>query len=480
MPAMTRLVTVLAALLLVLVACGGASPSTSPSPIPTASPAAASATPGPSASPTPGSTSDGAAIFAMIEDQVIAERGLEAKQRPVPIIISADEARAWLESHYREQQTAEEIATAEETLKALGLLPADASLDDLYLDILGSQYAAFYEPDTDQLFVISRSAGIGPAEKVYFSHEFTHALQDQHFGVEEIDDPAGGQGDRSLARLTLVEGDASLLMARWMSEHLDPADLGELLKVDPEAQAQLERMPAILRETLLFPYQQGLIFVNGIWARGGWEAVDGAYARLPDSTEQVLHPEKYEAREMPVEVRSRRGRARERDGRRLVGHARGHARRVPALGLAARERGEGAAGQRRRRRLGRRPPRLPARPRWRVRAGPADRLGHGRRRRRVRRCGRDGGRRRRLAGHGRPLVGVRGRRGPGERWRGAERGSRRSGAQPPRLNDPYIDSGAEIPRRPSAPARVSCAARTSARRERERSGSAGSTTRASR
>jgi hypothetical protein len=238
----------------------------------------------------------------MIEDQVIAERGLEAKQRPVPIIISADEARAWLESHYREQKTAEEIATAEETLKALGLLPADASLDDLYLDILGSQYAAFYEPDTDQLFVISRSAGIGPAEKVYFSHEFTHALQDQHFGVEEIDDPAGGQGDRSLARLTLVEGDASLLMARWMSEHLDPADLGELLKVDPEAQAQLERMPAILRETLLFPYQQGLIFVSGIWARGGWEAVDRAYSRLPDSTEQVLHPEKYEAREVPMEV----------------------------------------------------------------------------------------------------------------------------------------------------------------------------------
>ena len=306
MPGMNRLATVLAAFLLVLAACGGAAPSTSPSPAdsptPTASPAAASATPGPSASPTPGSSSDGAAIFAVIEDQVVAERGLEAKERPVPILISAAEARTRLESHYREKNTAEEIATAEETLKALGLLPADASLDNLYLDMLGSQYAAFYEPVTDQLFVISRSAGIGPAEKVYFSHEFTHALQDQHFGVEEIDDPAGGQGDRSLARLTLVEGDASLLMARWMSEHLGPAELGELLKVDPEVQAQLERMPAILRETLLFPYQQGLIFVNGIWARGGWDAVDRAYARLPDSTEQVLHPEKYEAREMPVEV----------------------------------------------------------------------------------------------------------------------------------------------------------------------------------
>ena len=53
-------------------------------------------------------------------------------------------------------------------------------------------------------------------------------------------------------------------------------------------------------------------------------------------------------------------------------------------------------------------------------------------------------------------------------------------ARRPARAAPYIDSGAEIPRRARAPARVSCAARTRARRERERSGSAGSTTRASR
>ena len=131
----------------------------------------------------------------------------------MPILISATEARTRLESHYREKNTADEIAIAEETLKALGLLPADASLDDLYLDMLGSQVLAFYETDTDQLFVISRSGGIGANEKVYFSHEFTHALQDQHFDVEAIDDPAAGEGDRSLARLALVglRGDEAVL-----------------------------------------------------------------------------------------------------------------------------------------------------------------------------------------------------------------------------------------------------------------------------
>jgi hypothetical protein len=304
MPAMNRRATVaalVAALLLALAACGGSSPSSSPSATPSPAPTA-SPSPTPGLSPTPGSSGDTSAVFREIEDQVIAERGLEAKQRPVPILISATEARARLESHYRERNSAEEVAVAEETLKALGLLPADASLDDLYLELLGAQAVAFYETDTDQLFVISRSGGIGPSEKVYFSHEFTHALQDQHFDAGTIFGDAVGQGDRSLARLAFVEGDASLLMARWMGTHLSPAELGELLVVDPEAQATLERMPAILRETLTFPYLQGLILANGIWADGGWEAIDRAYGRLPESTEQVLHPEKYAAGEKPVAV----------------------------------------------------------------------------------------------------------------------------------------------------------------------------------
>jgi hypothetical protein len=297
MRAMNRLVTVLAALLLVLAACGGASPSTSRSP--DASPAPTSApTPLPSATP----TGDASALYREIEDQVIAERGLPAKERVEPTVLSPDEVKARLKAQFEKDNSPEKLSVVEETLKALGLLPADASLNTLYVDMLGSQVAGYFDPATREVVVVSQSGAIGAVEKVTFAHEFTHVLQDQAFGLQGIDVDAVGQGDRSLGRLALVEGDATLLMTRWLAEHLPPAELGELLKVDPEAQAQLARMPAILRETLLFPYQQGLIFLNGIWARGGWPAVDRAYGRLPDSTEQVLHPDKYAAGEKPVEV----------------------------------------------------------------------------------------------------------------------------------------------------------------------------------
>ena len=282
--------------LLVAAACGAPAATGTPAVSPTPAPSAAT----PAATPT--ASNPDAALYAEIEDQVVAERGLPAKQRLVPTVLSQDQVKLRIAAQFEKDNPPDEIAVAEETLKALGLLPADASLGDLYVELLGSQVAGFYDPEAKEMVVVSKSGAIGGTEKVTFAHEFTHALQDQSFGLEGFDVDAVGQGDRSLARLALVEGDASLLMTRWLVAHLTSEEIQDLLVVDPESLALLEAMPAILRETLLFPYQQGAAFVNGIWAQGGWSAVNAAYRRLPDSTEQILHPEKYQAGEEPIDV----------------------------------------------------------------------------------------------------------------------------------------------------------------------------------
>lgn len=287
---------------LVLVGACGQTPTPSPAASSNPSPASTAGVSA-SATPSPGPTQDAAALYSLIEDQVIAERGLPAKQHLVPTILSEAEVKTRIQAEFAKDNPPGEIATSEQTLKALGLLPPDASLGTLYVDMLGSQVAGFYDPKAKAMFVVSKSGSVGATERATFAHEFTHALQDQNFGLEGIDVDAVGQGDRSLARLALVEGDATLAMARWMSRNMGPAEMAELLNVDPEAQAQLAKMPAILRDTLLFPYQQGLAFVNGLAASGGWEAVNRAFSRLPDSTEQVLHPEKYQAGEKPLDVK---------------------------------------------------------------------------------------------------------------------------------------------------------------------------------
>lgn len=302
-----------AALAVSFAACGTATPSdvpSAPSSVPTAvpsgpaspasgSPSASSGSVGPSANP------DVVALARTILDQTAQIRQLPIKKDVPPIVLSEADLKAYTERMFHEENPPDVVAANDKILKGLGLIPESASLEQLYLDLLGSQVAGFYSPDDQKLYVVARAGAIGPAEKVTLSHEYTHALQDQSFNLKGLGTDQVGEGDRALGRLALVEGDATLEMTYWSQQHLTQQELVQLGQdsMDPEALRILTSMPAILRETLLFPYQAGLSFALGLQAQGGWSAVDRAYAKPPASTEQVMHPEKYVAGEMPVDVK---------------------------------------------------------------------------------------------------------------------------------------------------------------------------------
>ena len=297
--ALTRpLATLLLAAALLAAACDSSGP--------TASPSVQPPSPAPSASTTPSGSppADASAIYAAIEEQVIAIRGLTPKAAVEPQILDDAGIRKLTAESFAKDNPKELIAANERLLKALGLLSEDVSLNDLYIDLLGSQVAGLYSPDDKKLYVVSRSGALGATEKSAFSHEFTHALQDQTFDLTGLKFDEIGQSDRSFGRLALVEGDATLAMSNWQLKHLSSAELGAMIAGagNDESTKALLAMPAILRESLLFPYLQGLTFVQGFQMGGGWAAVDALYAKPPASTEQILHPDKYRAGEGPLPV----------------------------------------------------------------------------------------------------------------------------------------------------------------------------------
>jgi hypothetical protein len=275
---------------LALAACNPTAPTAAPTAPPTV---------GPTASPRPA-----AEIYAEIREAVADIRGLEPTSSVDPVTIDEAQLRENLEAELDAEQTPAELAAAEDVLITLGLLPPGSSLRELTLDFQAGQVAGYYSPDRDQLFVVSRSGALGPAERVTYAHEFTHQLQDQHIDLDTLGIDVSDQTDQSLARLALVEGDASTVQSLWTEANLTSRELGELLasSLDPEALSALRRAPAFLRETALFPYQDGLAFVTRLVASGGFAAVDAAFDDPPDSTEQVLHPDRYLDREAPIEV----------------------------------------------------------------------------------------------------------------------------------------------------------------------------------
>lgn len=302
-PFLARFVALLAVTAILLAACGPSTPSSSPSASPPATSAPTDA-PSPSDEGSPAPSRDADAIWDAIEAQVLEIRGLE----PVDVerqTIGEDELATRTAEDFDRDNPEAYVLSIERLYKALGLMPEADSLRDLYLELLASQVAGFYDPETKELFVVSRSGRINGADKITFAHEYGHALQDANFEIFGAPEELRDQTDRAIARSALYEGDATLLMLLWaQGGNLTPEEIQEYIAAgsDPESLAILERMPAILVQGLLFPYETGVTWVLPVQTDGGWAGVDALYERPPTSTEQVLHPEKYEAGEDAIEV----------------------------------------------------------------------------------------------------------------------------------------------------------------------------------
>jgi hypothetical protein len=292
------------AVALLVAACGSTAPTAVPTTAaPTATPMS-SATPGASPSSSASAPDDAnAALYARIEQQVAQIRGLQPTAPVAREVLDEAGLRAYITRSFNEDNPESLVKGTETLYKSLLLMPQDASLESLYIELLTSQVAGLYDDKTKQMYVVSKSGAIGPAEEVTYAHEFTHALQDQHFGLRSVVGDAKDQGDRTLARTTLVEGDATLVMSLWAQANLTIAELSQVATAtDPASEAVLAKMPAILREPLLFPYTAGLTLVLGDYQRGGFGVVDERFGNPPDSTEQILHADKLASGEKPIPV----------------------------------------------------------------------------------------------------------------------------------------------------------------------------------
>ncbi len=215
----------------------------------------------------------------------------------------------------------EEIERARLVYGALGLLDGDADLRSMFAGVLGEQVIGYYDPDTGRLVIrddvmAGLTGAFGPEQtqeaSLVLVHELVHALQDQRLGLGESYQKER-TADADNAFRAVVEGDATLAMLahalRQQGIPLSAAtagiqQMGDYVDLDALVRGEkLDDAPAILRVTLVAPYLQGLQFVAAVQGRGGWPAVNNAHRRPPATSEQVLHPDKYFAREPAEEIR---------------------------------------------------------------------------------------------------------------------------------------------------------------------------------
>jgi hypothetical protein len=238
--------------------------------------------------------------ISAIEDGLAGITGLPFRSHVPSALINKEQLRRDFEKRIRESTKPADVRAEEITLKMLGLVPADFNLRQNTIDLLTEQAAAFYDYDKKKLFVIDDGQS-DAEEKVALVHELAHALADQHFQLGKFIREGLQNDDGSTARLAVMEGQATWLMAAFVSNTAGvdgvPAAVLDLMTQSIESSASdypvFSQQPPYMRESLVFPYARGMIFQNEVYKKLGRMSFAEVFQRPPVSTQQILHPELY-------------------------------------------------------------------------------------------------------------------------------------------------------------------------------------------
>jgi hypothetical protein len=242
---------------------------------------------------------------AELQGEVAAAGGIPFRSDVGVEYMSRPELSRYLKEVLDSEYPRERAEADQRTLVALDLLPSGSDLRALRSRILEDNIVGFYDerPGKKRLYAVSEQRRLTPTNQLILSHELRHALQDQYANLHDLlPESVGDFDDRRIAFLSVLEGDATLVMERFMVRRLTGGDKDEdtaplSLPVPP-----MPDVPPVLRDQLLLPYFAGRDFAQAVQKKGGWDALRQAWGHPPESTEQVLHPEKYEAGEAPRPV----------------------------------------------------------------------------------------------------------------------------------------------------------------------------------
>jgi hypothetical protein len=242
--------------------------------------------------------------IAEIIAYVVNIRGLEPRQEVPSLFVTRLQLRDRLETEYSTSRISSALDRERELYVALDLLDPDADFAAVALDSAAENVAGFYTPQEQALYLVAESVNMFASEEIVYAHEYTHALQDQNFGLARFLE-GDMNADQAIAARALVEGDATLVMGAYQFTEITPGELEYMaFRASFVEREVIDAVSPSLGVLTFFPYLQGSYFVYGLWVDGGfgWDSVNAAYADPPLSSEQVMHPEKYLVRDDPQPV----------------------------------------------------------------------------------------------------------------------------------------------------------------------------------
>jgi hypothetical protein len=263
-------------------------------------------------------------LFASV-DQILSfaskDSDLSIRHEVKRRLTTREEVEHYILSKMQDDKDAQRLESSEIVLKKFGLLDRDFHLRPFIVSLLTEQIAGYYDSKTKTVNMLD---WIAPDDqKPVLAHELTHALQDQHVDLEKWSDQSKESTAKNVdednahlrvdeadtAREAVAEGQAMVVFLDW-----GLAPKGQSLAKLPDIAAQLDdlsggdddspvlkRAPLLLKESLLFPYREGLNFEQIVLKdEGPKQAFAGALARPPATSYEIMHPRAWERQVHPT------------------------------------------------------------------------------------------------------------------------------------------------------------------------------------
>jgi hypothetical protein len=248
------------------------------------------------ASPEMPAAADQQGMVDEILQSVAALRGLPVRHKVPAVSHTKAQILAYVRSRIAEEYPKKTLENEGDMLKHLGLIPGQMDYRATLSEFVTAQVAGYFDPFKDRFVLASWLPEL--MQKPIIAHELVHALQHQHFGLKDALRRIADNDDATAARAAIIEGDATIGMMAYMVGAatplaLTPPILAMAKKTSPGPTLTTRHIPNYMQRSLLFPYTGGLNLLLRHFSRAGFAGIDALHGSYPESTEQLLHPEKY-------------------------------------------------------------------------------------------------------------------------------------------------------------------------------------------
>lgn len=229
--------------------------------------------------------------------------GLRFRSPPQVTVRTRAQVRRYLLNRMDDELPPEKLRGMTLGYRLFGLIPDTLDLRELLLALYAEQVVGYFDPDSSTLYVVE---GADPVQvDLVLAHELVHALQGQYVPLDTLLKGRGAGNDEQMAVHAVFEGQAtlaSMLVLLPESEFEQIPDFWgayrRMLRQQQQQMPVFNRAPLIVQETLIFPYLEGANFAR--WFAREFPDTLPFGPRLPRSTEQILHPERYRGDDQPV------------------------------------------------------------------------------------------------------------------------------------------------------------------------------------